>query len=476
MYKRILVPGLLALGLLCAACGDRSADDVSGVETAHDHAAHDTDVAEGVGHDDHAGHDHAAHADAGISSDEGHDAHDDHAGHDHGAEEGSDLDRPLEELFAAECEHAIKTWQCDECRYEVGVVRAPEELFEQGLLKMATVESRAVELPTRLTGEIVFDEERVSHLASTVPGVIRKVHVSLGDRVSKGQILLELESAEAGEAREAWLEAEAELALATRDHERMQEMHSQKISSEKEYLRAQQTLESARIRVDTALSRLSWMGLNPEDSRTPDGSGQQGRVVLRAPADGTVLTMHAVPGETTHPEEALATVGDNRVLWVWCDLYERDISAFLGPDREKTKSARVSVKAWPGMEFPGTVDFVSPSMDPVTRTAKLRVAVDNPDGRLMAGMFASVKVGLPGSSSVATLPQVAICEDEGRAFVFVPHDKDHFVRRPVTTGRAWGDRVELLEVPTGLDAVVAEGAFLLKSDVLRSKMGAGCAD
>ena len=144
MYKRILVPGLLALGLLCAACGDRSADDVSGVETAHDHAAHDTDVAEGVGHDDHAGHDHAAHADAGISSDEGHDAHDDHAGHDHGAEEGSDLDRPLEELFAAECEHAIKTWQCDECRYEVGVVRAPEELFEQGLLKMATVESLPV--------------------------------------------------------------------------------------------------------------------------------------------------------------------------------------------------------------------------------------------------------------------------------------------------------------------------------------------
>jgi cobalt-zinc-cadmium efflux system membrane fusion protein len=91
-------------------------------------------------------------------------------------------------------------------------------------------------------------------------------------------------------------------------------------------------------------------------------------------------------------------------------------------------------------------------------------------------MFAAVKVFLPGLDEALTVPRDAVQEDEGRAFVFVPHHDDFFVRRPVEVGRTWAG---LAEITKGLEAsqtVVAEGAFLLKSDVLRAKMGAGCAD
>ena len=91
-------------------------------------------------------------------------------------------------------------------------------------------------------------------------------------------------------------------------------------------------------------------------------------------------------------------------------------------------------------------------------------------------MFATVRVMLPGDELALTLPREAVLEDEGRSFVFVHHHDDYYVRRPVTTGRAWGDRVEIAGGLQGDETVVAEGAFLLKSDVLRSKMGAGCAD
>jgi cobalt-zinc-cadmium efflux system membrane fusion protein len=91
-------------------------------------------------------------------------------------------------------------------------------------------------------------------------------------------------------------------------------------------------------------------------------------------------------------------------------------------------------------------------------------------------MFANVKLYLPGADEALAVPRDAVLEDEGRSFVFVHHRGDFYVRRPVTLGRTWGGWAE---VKTGLGQgqdVVAEGAFLMKSDVLRSKMGAGCAD
>jgi len=392
-------------------------------------------------------------------------------GHDHGeGEEPSDLDRPVDELFAASCEHGLKTHACAECRYEVGVVHAPARLFQEGLMKQGRLERRQVETPLTLLGEVVFEEGRVTHLRATTPGLIRTVRVGLGDRVERGQVLLELESAEAGEAQERLREAQSGLARATRDFERADELRRQGVSSEREFLLARQELDAAGVRLETARIRLASLGLDEQDP--------PGRLLLRAPAAGTVLALHAVAGESAHPEESLATVGDNRVLWVWCDLYERDIPALLGPGGATGRVARVSVKAWPGQSFPGRVEFVSPAMDEGSRTAKVRVAVENPDRRLLAGMFAQVQVFLPGGESVPALPAAAICEDEGRSFVFVPHGDDYYVRRPVTPGRRWGDWVDWVEVvePVGLGTVVAEGVFLMKSDVLRSKMGAGCAD
>jgi len=161
---------------------------------------------------------------------------------------------------------------------------------------------------------------------------------------------------------------------------------------------------------------------------------------------------------------------------VWADLYERDIAAVSRGQAGGQLAATVSVKAYPGEEFAGIVDLVSPAMDESSRTVKVRVEVKNPDGRLLSGMFAAVKVFLPGADEALAVPRIAVQEDEGRSFVFIQHHDDYYVRRPIVVGRTWAGWVEIKK---GLDpeqTVVAEGAFLMKSDVLRSKMGAGCAD
>lgn len=376
-----------------------------------------------------------------------------------------DLDRPVDELFDSECEHEIKAFTCTECRYEVGVVRAPEDLVREGLFEMVQPAMRVVAAPVELTGEIRFDERLIAHVSPTAEGVIRKVHVMVGDEVKRGQPLVELESVRAGDAHGELLEARARLELAKQSFDRAAALKDKGIASQKDYLEAKMELDSANIRVDAAEGRLQRLG-----------GGGGGTIVLRAPVDGSMLLLHAVPGEFASSNESLATVGNNKAVWVWADLYERDIARVMKARSFDTLAASVFVRAYPGEAFPGTVDFISPAMERSSRTVKTRIQVDNTDGRLLAGMFAAVQVFLPGDEETLALPSDAVLEDNGRSFVFLHHHEDYYVRREVEVGRSWARWVEIKSGVNGDQHVVSRGAFLMKSDVLRSKMGAGCAD
>jgi cobalt-zinc-cadmium efflux system membrane fusion protein len=393
--------------------------------------------------------------------------HDEHGEGVHAEVKVSDLDQPLATLLGKSCEHGKKTFECEECRYEVGAVRVTAALVKGGLVTTVRAGSQKVAVPIALTGEVRFDERRVGHVNSQVEGIVKRVHIALGDHVRKGQPLLEIESVVVGEGQSTSLEAQGILRLARRNFERVSELRKENIASEKEFLLAKQELEAAEIRAEGARSKLHRLGT---------GETAGGRIVLRAPLDGAVLVMHAVSGEVAKTNESLVTVGDSTAVWVWADLYERDIAAVKQGQAAHKLAASVSVRAYPGEEFPGIVDLVSPAMEESSRTVKVRVKVENAKGRLLSGMFAMVKVFLPGTSETLAVPKQAVLEDEGRAFVFVHQQGETYVRRPVVTGRTWAGWVEIKKGLLPSQTVVVEGAFLLKSDVLRSKMGAGCAD
>jgi cobalt-zinc-cadmium efflux system membrane fusion protein len=433
------IAGIVLLSALLASCSKSGS-------TTHE--------AEGLHEHDHA-----------EAAADGHEADEEIAGHEGHDHESSDLDRSPEELFTASCEHGIKTYECDECRYEVGVVKAEASLFDDGLLTKTKAEKRPLAVPLKLTGEVQFDARRVAHVSSQAEGIIRKVDVTLGDPVKQGQPLIQISSVTVGEAQASLIAAESVFELAKRKHERVQTLRQENIASERELLEAQQELEVAKIRAQAERSKLHTLG-----------AGSRGGIVLRSPTDGTVLDMHAVAGEVARAEQSLITVGDNSSVWVWADLYERDIALVKRAQAQKPLAATIQVKGYPGQEFHGVVDFVSPAMSERSRTVKVRIAVPNPKGELLAGMFAQVNVFIPGNERVLAIPSKAVVEDEGRAFVFVHHEGDYYLRRPVEAGRNFAGFVEILDGLAGDEVVVANGAFLMKSDVLRSKMGAGCAD
>jgi len=138
--------------------------------------------------------------------------------------------------------------------------------------------------------------------------------------------------------------------------------------------------------------------------------------------------------------------------------------------------ARLKTPAFPDETFGGVVDLVASEMDPHTRTIPVRVRVDNAEGKLRPGMFVDVTVPLSTGEMVLGIPNDAVVSDEGISFVLKHWKENFWVRQNVQLGQVMGDFVEVLDGLGEGDSIVVSGAFLLKSDLLREKMGAGCAD
>lgn len=406
-------------------------------------------------------------------------AGDEHAeGGDHHHEGGSDLDQEPGELFAAKCEHGVYTYQCEECRYEVGVVKVPLDLIEEGLIDTAVVQRRSFGTSVELTGEIHFDERKIAHLGPRLPGIVRRVFVDLGQSASGGDPLIEIDSPELAEAQAAYLEALAEYRLARRNYERQSELREAKISSEREFFEAGQSLETAEISSNSGRQRLLRLGITESEIARLERegiAGATGRYLLKAPFAGEVLELHAVRGERVELDRELALFGSTETLWVWVDLYESYLGAVSMAQVEGGIEATVSVQAYPEETFKGLVDFIGSTMNETTRTVKARVTLENDEGKLRPGMFATVSLVFGDGGNGAAVPSSAVLSDEGRDFVFIRYLDDYFLRRQVRMGRMTGDFVEIVEGLSPGQTIATRGSFLLKSDVLRSKMGEGCA-
>ena len=200
---------------------------------------------------------------------------------------------------------------------------------------------------------------------------------------------------------------------------------------------------------------------------------QTGRLPIRSPIGGMVIEKRAVVGERVDEGDDLMLVADLGALWVWADIYEQDLAALIEARRHGPVPVEVSVHAFPGLAFPGEIDYVGAVMEETTRTVKVRATVANGEELLRPGMFCEIRLFLGIADAALAVPKAALLSDEGVDFIFKHLTGNCFVRRAVDVGREFEGRVEVLAGLASGEMIVTDGAFLLKSDVLRSKMGAG---
>lgn len=383
-----------------------------------------------------------------------------------------------EQILAAHCSHG-KTIECDECRYEVGVVKVNPEIMKKtgmtnGLVRLMAVVRKPLAVTLNITGEIRLNENATVHLSPRMAGVIHAVAVDLGAQVRVNDRLFELQSAEVGQARSDFEKNHVLAELARKNFEREQALYAQNIGSEADMIEARIKLEENQAALKAAAQKLRVLGL--VEAEWIVAAERAGILAVRAPLAGTVIEKHAVIGEVVKPNKEVMTLANLDTLWVWGNVFERDFAPLLRQAGRERIPVEVSVRAYPGRIFRGTLDHVSATMDEATRTAKVRVTIDNAGRLLQPGMFCEARLAGPATGEVLTVPKTAVLNDAGLDFVFAHLQDDYFVRQPVIKGRENADEVEIVTGLQSGQSIVVEGAFLLKSDVLRAKMGAGCAD
>ncbi len=388
----------------------------------------------------------------------------------------SDLDRPVDEMWAASCEHDIPQYQCDECRYEIGMVKLDAALMgDNGLVRTGFPEKRQGRHEERsLPGTVQLDETRTVHVSSPLTGLITRGFTTPGDRVEAGAPLFEVDSSEVAEAKGIYLKAMAGLNLAVKAAERETLLFSRKVAAEVEVQEAEAKRTAAETDFAAARSRLLRLGLTKneiEGISTKNGAAAlSGLVVIRASRAGTVIEGHAAPGEHAETGKELLTISGLDSVWVMADLKDSDLSTVANASGGAAKIDAL------GRSFSGRLDTITGSVNKETRTAKARFSVANTDGLLKPGMFVSVRLLLPAEGDILVVPKIAVLADEGRTFVFTHKVGDYWVRRPVTLGARFDGLVEIKSGITAEQQIITDGSFLLKSDVLRGKMGAGCAE
>jgi membrane fusion protein, heavy metal efflux system len=317
-----------------------------------------------------------------------------------------------------------------------------------------------------VVGAVSRAEDHFAFVGPSVNGRVVRLDVGVGDKVRKGQIIAEIESVEAGQARADYIAAKAASSAAEANYVREKELADHKISSrrEKEVAEAQSVSQKAKMRA--AIERLRAIGLDDREIRGLESEGGTGgRVPLRAPIGGTVLRRTVTLGESVERSTNAFTIADLTHLWILLDIYEKDLArVHLG------QAVNVRTEAYPGEVFKARVAYVEPVIDEKTRTAKVRLELDNRVGKLRINQFVTARIfGDPAELAAGptlSVPQTALQRVEGAPVVFV-RQGDGFERRVVEPGISGGG---LIEVRSGLregEEVAMAGAFLLKSELLR---------
>jgi Cu(I)/Ag(I) efflux system membrane fusion protein len=270
-------------------------------------------------------------------------------------------------------------------------------------MTLSTVQ--AVQLPGVLEteGQIAFDDRRVANIISRVAGRIEEVRVSQWDSVKRGQPILTLYSPDFMTAEAEYLQARATVPALSGGS-----------GDDRQF---------AQSMVQAAIRKLQLLGIEPEQIQSIKTAAPA--FVMRAPISGTVLQNQALRGSAVNPGDVLYSVGTLDDVWITADIYEDELArVHVGQTLEAVTTA------YPGEVFQGSIERISPAIDPGTHTLQIRCRVKNPGHRLKPQMLARVKIlVLPGATTI--VPLDALVFETDSYFVYVDVGSDRFERRRV---------------------------------------------
>ncbi len=345
------------------------------------------------------------------------------------------------------------------------VIKLTAQARQKAGITVETVSYADVDDEYSATGVISVDETRIAHIGSPVGGRVEKIKAQLGDAVGKGQQLCIVKSPLIAEAESQYLKALAGYTIAEAAFERAKALIEGKAISMGEYQRREGGYLNDKSALNAAENSLHVLGMSDGDVASLKASGViHAEIGVSSPLNGTVIEKHVTLGEVIEPLKPVYIVADLSTLWVITNIPEKDISLI-----KTGQAAYITVSSYPESVVTGRISYIASTVDPATRTIKVRIEVGNVKGWLKPEMYANVNIVTDKKRRVLAVPSGAVQLMEGISVVFV-EKKEGFEKRPVDiASRAKGRYIVRSGLREG-ERVAVKGAFIIKSEALKGLM------
>ena len=323
-------------------------------------------------------------------------------------------------------------------------------------VQVVTVAPTTLKRTLRLTGAVAYNAFSTTPVITQVGGPVSRILVVPGQHVKTGEPMLDVSSPDFSQLLDSYLKAADSFRLAEKFYARAQDLFQHHAIAERDLEQAESDRNHAQADLNAAEQGMKILGIkNPEDlAKTPSSA----LIPVLAPISGEVVERLVSPGQVVQAGQTQAfTISDLSTVWVLANVYQADLAYVHSGD-----DVVVETDAYPD-SFHGRISYVSPALDPGTRTLQARIVVDNPGEKLKRDMYCTVTVTAGVLSNVAALPNASVLRDDNnQPFVYVATGQNQFGRRDVDLGESQNGQTQILKGISVGERVVGDGSLFLQ--------------
>jgi cobalt-zinc-cadmium efflux system membrane fusion protein len=323
-------------------------------------------------------------------------------------------------------------------------------------VRVVTIQATRLTRTLRLTGAVAYDAFNTTPVITQVGGPVSRILVVPGQQVKEGQPMLDVSSPDYSQLLDAYLKAADSYRLADKNWVRAQDLYQHHAIAQRDLEQAESDRNQAQADLNAADQGMKILGIkNPADLAKAPSSAL---IPVLAPISGEVVERLVSPGQVVQAGQTQAfTISNLRTVWVLANVYQGDLAAVRSGD-----DVVVQNDAYPGT-FHGRISYVSPALDPNTRTLQARIVVDNPGEKLKRDMYCTVTVTAGTIPNAIAVPDASVLRDDNnQPFVYLATGANQFGRRDVEIGQSLNGQTQILRGISPGERVVADGSLFLQ--------------
>ncbi len=323
-------------------------------------------------------------------------------------------------------------------------------------VQVVTVQPTRLTRTLRLTGAVAYNAFKTTPVITQVGGPVSRILVVPGQKVKVGEPMLDISSPDYSQLLDAYLKAADSSRLAEKNYAREKDLYQHHAVAQRDLEQAESDRNQAQADLNAAEQGMKILGIrNPSELAKNSTSAQ---IPVLAPISGEVVERLVSPGQVVQAGQTQAfTISDLSTVWVLANVYQADLALVRSGD-----DVTVQTDAYPNT-FHGRISYVSPALDPNTRTLQARIVVDNPGGKLKKDMYCTVTVTAGAISDAIAVPDSSILRDDNnQPFVYVAIGANQFGRRDVEIGQSENGQQQILKGISVGERVVGDGSLFLQ--------------